>query len=1637
MAEVTEELKAAALAAFKPLVFTITSSTPHLVNVGYVVDKLSRDQAFAKNLFVIDVKNFTRDVKTPQAKTGRPGGGEGRSRAAFPLEATKGLGWQVFAEYLRLAIDRELSRRSAIEAQKEQLESLFQQYLEDGLGEEEARRAAEEELQECDDSDTGADTREQLFLCIRDYPQSVRDVLELSQENVSLHAVVDVQSKVPISPEESSERPRSARSGSRARSASISVMKKGRLTSEHRDTTLLGQLCERQQKLDRAYNAADEVVVHPYVFPADPVSGQTHPDGSPVYRPAISEQNGIAAVRDIIYRLEDLLHNYRAWVAHRTVAPVPAYAALPDPDAPKPPPVVEETERAGKARGVSPHGRRGSLTQLPTEVPSEPLTTPVHPRSMAEVAAPSEGYRLTALAARKDGHHFTVGEFVKGCFHQVATCRGESLPTKEQASERVMLQHRDAAGRYARYLIQQTLGSIGAPTGAEQKPAAPALDDPLSGTVDEQPTVPAADGAVVGDGESLRDAIRRALEIISPHLPPAIVNEQIDEVLSNVVSKVRGEPDRFVSQQLTPKNAEGWRHVSTHWGDYCLEVLSRGDGCPRTQHTVYAFDQPTTLPMFHECLNFCAAEYAYFYPPPPDSDAEESSSESSTEEDEEDEEGNIVPRKKKEPEPFPILDHVNIIQDALRRRRTYEEMKGYTSVPVRQELVSAGLGCHGAVDEVEWMFPADGSIVEVSRSVCNTRQLYCTVMPLTGMRFGFQHYPAEGRSSGACVPPVIPCGVRTDVFSGDDLHVMAEVVADNSVEADRATYEAAVAAAKREAATQFEGLSAGSKSSRRDKRGTPQLTLASLEDACIAAVPKPKVREKDPPTIQLIATVKESQCTAVLDESTATLLLSSYLPADLQRRIPMRVMVWRNGHVEVQCVPTFSHLKYFMGGCLEIISSDADGYRILLGAKGTYMTSKDGTSLFVAASGQQVLNRGGVKTLLTPMKVAMSVDCTTKNCLRQREDVGQILYSGCGDLVSVSFNEDVRAMWTDGRCTWHISGYPPVHCDPSAGQLSLHTGFSSLIFDRQKHAVALKRSCEDTVAVFDLVNYRLEVRTASLGSTFTLDCAFGGLCGQVVDGTASTVYRVSPLGRCSEERNSVLAYPTGYVTPELQAVVQHREVLCPLFENALKDSSLDVSCDALHLMASYTPPSLNWDPTEASLVVPSQDPVKDYFASKIQHELQSLIRSNGKSHRALLCCTIALDDNRRVNLLPTSYFTTMLRDWQRHANAQYTHPHPLSTTSSTTANNTTDYALAVRADNARSNAPYKSSLPTSVFSRPSSIQPVRGASEEEALDWYIVLQREATVEEGHIAASLEHDAVERGVEAARRALAEAVSPSFTPSTLLSPTVRPQAGAIVSQAASRPILKLVDKKVPHGARGRLHFWEFRAAPATIAAAPVVRHDAERSLSTKPANNYSPTLLGAIHSTVKGAVRIPILQPHFPQSVDMGTTASTRGHSPDLSLYPAECHFGSVVRQRRYCTHLNVTNVATVPCRYRVAVPCSLKEFLSVGYPKRFIPPGMTVSLEVRLSGWQPLGEKSVSLQLSHEGGTVIIPLTWRTVPPSREEALALGVMCAGPSEYPFEPGTIKRFKPRDPDNPDEEMEEEASTTDSQPDVLASI
>lgn len=1632
-----------ALESFKPIVFTLVSTTPENVSIQKVLDTFLHDDGIKDLFYSIDARSFVADYSNVKAVggKGKSTGGDSK-RGNNVTETVKTPGMHVREEYVKIALQRELHRMSVEKAKLDALHFLQAQYVEDGMTEDEALIAAEEDTREEEEENKAQDSlqaseRTPLYLCITGYPNNVENILELHSANVPLDCIFNITSKAPLTGSvgmELGER-LGEKSSRKGHEPSKLPGKKGKIIEEETSQTLIAQITQRrlERRFD-AYNAIDEVLLYTYEFLCDQLPPRVQ-DGPPIYRLSRAEKVGFMAIVDSLIQIEAKLHAFREWKQNRNVVQVPSYTGLLDPDAAALVPVEVVEEKGKKSRSSSSSSRKGA--QIPQEpVAHPPTTTTEELRTMQDVAANLERYEDAKLENRLQNNRFTISSFLSCCIAQVSA----STTTLRGASERAeseMLRCKEAVGRFADHLFNEIIGqyptsaaslSSSSPSPDEAVKSVESLKEKMEGQVETSQNVNgehkdtgelkaqlystigrnlASEGVSAVEtinSDSLREIVYSALKELFPNLPTDWMNEQTMKALFLGFTIFNMSPAAAFGSLWNEKNMNGWKPYSKKWGEYYVDVLLKGDGSARTQQLVYSFEGPTTFPDYIDEIQFCEAEKLFFYPPPAESD--EDIPEEEEDEDEEDEEGNIIPRKKKEPEPFPFLDHVSIIQQATRRRRVFENINRHLSVPSRQEAVNHGRGARSASEEVEWMFPADGELIEVERSVVNTRQLTCRVSGGQGLDFGFLYdeYTSDGN-----IKESVPSNVRCFVGHFRNVRVFVEVVADNTVEAQKWAYQNAVEEAKLDAKNQLEALQLAKKSARGKDKAAALPTLSELEQKCINAIPRPISREKCPPTMQISAVLNEGNTFVSFDEVKKHLIVKKSIW--VAKNLDLSIRIWRNNCIDSITLASVSHLCVHTDS-IEFFSPDSQGYRVLLSSTGSYATEKDGVRLTVSSKGNCTLSNADGVFSLSSLKSSQSVDASSRRRIIQREDCVKLVLEE-DQLWKVNFGTNISILISEKtECHWDIAGFPLLVTDAGRETLGVEVNRLLLSFNLPTCTASLMSQSETYRALFDLTEYRVIVNPRDEESVYIMDCAFGGLYGEVrsVDGEFA-VYRVSPFGRCSEERNNLLVLPKGYLTPEPQPLMKVPELWSPSFVDTLGDTDLLPERDALHLKDRED--EMAFIPNPLSTLMATKSIESDCRLKCIEKLLQAMLIPQ-RDLRMLSCCCISNSERtNRLEFLEPSSAALAFQLFSHLSHPLYSELFEVKSDQQ----NIQEYVLAIARPPSLSNIHSgKKRFPSTVADVPHIINRSVGL---ELLWCWLVKGSEGNFTKPYIDSFFDAIRLDMGYQNAVEWLATNLPLAQREDVLVPPFSQKNPPREIFHESSEndhkvaAVAKLKLSPDTQAARelkedGKLNYWNTFDGEVAPYSPPIMKKDSPypvkiSSAADLRAEKQSPSVACFYPSTPL------MISKAFRSDVDTGKNASTMGHLPMLQCAPAVLHFGSIKRMRCYSAMVYLTNTSTVPCRYRVTVPKSLKSIISVTYPRHFLASGLTEAVEVRISGHQPQGEMEIVILIAHEGGSESIRISWNTVVLEADVRLSPRVLCIGEAQDAFTPGTTFRFK----------------------------
>nr|CCC95232.1 unnamed protein product [Trypanosoma congolense IL3000] len=264
------ELRAEALKRFNPLVFAVSVETPNNICVPRLNEAIMRDPTFSKCLYVLD-SGAVDSVSNSRQRVALGG------RQKQSVDANRPVSSLLYDDFVRFAVEREMRRRAELQAREAERNAIAALYIEDGLGEEEALAAAEKEMLEAEAADETSsiqeDGREPLFLFLRTCPHSVEDIMVLRAAGLSLHVIISVSSRVPLSGSLGDETPTTTASG------------KGRLKRDaghfgrgSKDAASLGpkptvaaELREYMRRTQQPDPYLKNIYIHEFNIPTEPI----------------------------------------------------------------------------------------------------------------------------------------------------------------------------------------------------------------------------------------------------------------------------------------------------------------------------------------------------------------------------------------------------------------------------------------------------------------------------------------------------------------------------------------------------------------------------------------------------------------------------------------------------------------------------------------------------------------------------------------------------------------------------------------------------------------------------------------------------------------------------------------------------------------------------------------------------------------------------------------------------------------------------------------------------------------------------------------------------------------------------------------------------------------------------------------------------------------------------------------------------------------------------------------------------------------------------------------------------------------------------------------------------------------------
>ena len=420
----------------------------------------------------------------------------------------------------------------------------------------------------------------------------------------------------------------------------------------------------------------------------------------------------------------------------------------------------------------------------------------------------------------------------------------------------------------------------------------------------------------------------------------------------------------------------------------------------------------------------------------------------------------------------------------------------------------------------------------------------------------------------------VESGVRGFLEVDDRLRVFTTVVADNAHAVEVAAYAVAVAAAKETAMAQYEAqFSKGARAAKgRDKNNSAASPL-SLEDitaSLLAALPPSPSSPSSatatpaaasPPLMRVHALFPAHHCvlTSASSEAAVPGVRLAVLPdsayavacnAAMQAAPPLlTVHLWWENQLCTVPVQHLSAAQFYLDGVAELFSPDLPPtVRLVLHPNGSYVAGNDTCRLFVNPRGRCTLYRGNSNTaaavVVHQLRAGRATAVTNSTICRveredglQREFVSAATAAGAnaqtapppyrGSLSKTLFGPGASVYKGEAAQTWswRVAGLPEVTCE-SGGKRCLAAaldgdGTNRWVYEPDARIFELRvraanASASKVAATLSLPTCRLTLwgNNADLRSGFVVDCAYGGVCGEV---QSTHVYRVSPFGRCSEE----------------------------------------------------------------------------------------------------------------------------------------------------------------------------------------------------------------------------------------------------------------------------------------------------------------------------------------------------------------------------------------------------------------------------------------------------------------------------------------------------------------------------------------
>ncbi|CCD15348.1 unnamed protein product, partial [Trypanosoma congolense IL3000] len=1169
------ELRAEALKRFNPLVFAVSVETPNNICVPRLNEAIMRDPTFSKCLYVLD-SGAVDSVSNSRQRVALGG------RQKQSVDANRPVSSLLYDDFVRFAVEREMRRRAELQAREAERNAIAALYIEDGLGEEEALAAAEKEILEAEAADETSsiqeDGREPLFLFLRTCPHSVEDIMVLRAAGLSLHVIISVSSRVPLSGSLGDETPTTTASGKGRSKRDAGHFGRGSkdAASLGPKPTVAAELREYMRRTQQPDPYLKNIYIHEFNIPTEPIGPkptQLKPSGTPpadctpdspaTHRLKGTEMSVFNDLVDTIVKLEQEYSSYCEWKCTRVETRVPTYLAL------KYIRPVGNQAVAGDRERRRAMSFRKKLSSVHLVQPPCGEAVPVfddNPTRMSDVTAHRDVYDEILGRRRLGAVDWKL--FCSACLRQVESTSNMDAPEtlglfvpSVKREEQQMLKDRDKALEFVNYLfdVVDQGGSVAYRNRLSGVKSAGNAGFRNEDTFGLFWTVSSCDICLTGkDSTTPADAI--VSECVDADMREAIISalrssfdvdlERAKQLVAEVTSMgvISRSNQTDVEKFLKVNKHTSWRSAHVKMVNCDVDIYYRGEEQRRTESGVYTFRGPISFSEYVNMRAYCAGEELYYNPPPLDSDeesgVEEEEEEEENEEEEEEEEDydgidweareKIKEEKRKEKmerrlkkrekvEEAPYVDVVNVAVTTLRRRCVYEDLlrrlnSHRTETKLDQQLFASGPGACCVSQEVQWMFADDGCAIEVRRIVANARQVECCVSSPGGLEFGFltlDTAPQEGTLL------VIPCGLRCYFTVVDEVQFFFEVLADNSDAVAQMAYETAQENARRDAKV-HRGMLESIKPSKNSKEKVVVPPLNVIEEEFISKIPPPVIRGKKPPVAQTTFLLQNGTIGAFhLNEQ---YLWLSVPRGSLHTTIAnLSVDVWSSNKVRTARVNYIERIEVFSDGCLGIRCPEIRGFRVSLDTFGNYVTMDSGGALVrVDMFGNRTLVRPcGEVVNLEPIHVSTLTDSSSGRRVIVRQDGTQIILRYDGSLESLVYGAGLSCTRSGERFTWYVAGFPGVFVSPAATQVGLSFNNVEAVMDTNDNELRIVDHRGGSEALLKWKIHRLYVKPMVGGNTYTLDCAFGGLIGR----SNATEYCVSTLGRCGNAREDVFNSP--------------------------------------------------------------------------------------------------------------------------------------------------------------------------------------------------------------------------------------------------------------------------------------------------------------------------------------------------------------------------------------------------------------------------------------------------------------------------------------------------------------------------------